>query len=70
MNSLLLLFWLFKLVQGSKIETDTFKEYLFKVPIDLNFHLQKNLEIFDKKLADTIQSKYYEGDKSALPHSN
>ena len=26
-------------------------------PIDVNFHLQKSLEIFDKKLADKIWSK-------------
>ena len=36
------------------------------IPIELNFHLQKCLEIFDKNLADKIQSKNYEGDKSAL----
>ncbi len=28
-------------------------------PIDVNFHLQKSLEIFDKKSADNIQSKKY-----------
>jgi hypothetical protein len=38
--------------------------------IDLNFHLQKCLEIFDKKSADKIQSKHYKGGKSALPHAN
>ena len=38
--------------------------------IDLNFHLQKCLEIFDKNSADKIQSKNYKGDKSALPHAN
>jgi hypothetical protein len=26
------------------------------IPIDLNFHLQKYLEIFDKNSADKIQS--------------
>ena len=26
-------------------------------PIDVNFHLQKSLEIFDKKLTDKIWSK-------------
>ena len=31
------------------------------IPIDLNFHLQKCLEIFDKNSADKIQSKNYEG---------
>ena len=38
------------------------------IPIDLNFHLQKCLEIFDKNSADKIQSK--KGGKSALPHAN
>ena len=35
-------------------------------PIDVNFYLQKHLEIFDKKSADKIQSKYYNWGKSAL----
>ena len=30
------------------------------IPIDLNFHLKKCLEIFDKNSADKIQSKNYE----------
>ena len=42
--------------------------------IDLNFHLQKCLEIFDENSADKIQSKNYErgggGGKSALFHPN
>ena len=38
--------------------------------IDVNFHLQKSLEIFYTNSADKIQSKNYKGDKSALPHSN
>ena len=29
------------------------------IPIDLTFHLQKCLEIFDKNSADNIQSKNY-----------
>ena len=29
------------------------------IPIDLNFHLQKYLEIFDENLAVKIQSKNY-----------
>jgi hypothetical protein len=29
------------------------------IPIDLNFHLQKYLEIFDKNSAEKIQSKNY-----------
>ena len=29
------------------------------IPIDLNFHLQKCLEIFDKNSADKIQIKNY-----------
>ena len=40
------------------------------IQIDLNFHLQKCLEIFDKNSADKIQSKNYKGGKSALPHAN
>ena len=39
-------------------------------PNDVNFHLQKSLEIFDKDSADKIQSKNYKGGKSALPHAN
>jgi hypothetical protein len=39
-------------------------------PIDVNFHLQKSLDIFDTNSADKIQSQNYEGGKSALPHAN
>ena len=39
------------------------------IPIDLNFHLQKCLEIFDKNPADKFQSKNIQGAKSALPHA-
>ena len=39
-------------------------------PIDVNFHLQKSLEIFGTKSADKIQSQYCKGGKSALPHAN
>ena len=35
------------------------------IPIDLNFHLQKCLEIFDKNSADKIQSKNFKGGKYA-----
>ena len=38
--------------------------------IDLNFHLQKSLEIFDKNSADKIWSKKDKGVESALPHAN
>ena len=38
--------------------------------IDLNFHLQKCLEIFDKNSPYKIQSKNYKGGNSALPHAN
>ena len=31
------------------------------IPIDLNFDLQKCLEIFDKNSADKIKSKKYKG---------
>ena len=40
------------------------------IPIDLNFHNQICLEIFDKNSADKIQSENYKGGKSALPHAN
>ena len=39
-------------------------------PIDVNFHLQKSLEIFDKNSADKIRSKKDKGVKSALPSAN
>jgi hypothetical protein len=39
-------------------------------PIDVNFHLQKSLEIVDKKSPDKILSKKYKGMESALPHAN
>ena len=38
--------------------------------IDVNFHLQKSLEIFDTNSADKIQFQNYKGGKSALPHAN
>ena len=39
-------------------------------PIDVNFHLQKSLEIFDKNSADKILSKKDKGMENALPHAN
>ena len=39
-------------------------------PINVNFHLQKSLEIFDTNKANKIQSLNYKGGKSALPHVN
>ena len=36
-------------------------------PIDVNFDLQKSLDIFDTNSADKIQSQNYKGGKSALP---
>ena len=39
-------------------------------PIDVNFHLQKSLEIFDKNSADKILSKKDKGVESVLPHAN
>ena len=39
-------------------------------PIDVNFHLQKSLEISDKNSADKIWSKKDKGVESALPHAN
>ena len=38
--------------------------------IDVNFQLQKRLEIFDKNSADKIWSKKDKGVESALPHAN
>ena len=38
--------------------------------IDVNFHLQKSLVIFDTNSAEKIQSRNYKGGKSALPHAN
>ena len=38
--------------------------------IDVNFHLEKSLEIFDKISADKIRSKRDKGMESALPHVN
>ena len=37
-------------------------------PIDVNFHLQKSSEIFDKNSADKIWSEKGKGVESALPH--
>ena len=39
-------------------------------PIDVNFHLQQSLGIFDKNSADKIWSKKDKGVESALPHAN
>ena len=39
-------------------------------PIDANFHLQKSLEIIDKKSGDKIWTKKDKGVESALPHAN
>ena len=39
-------------------------------PIDVNFHLQKSLEIFDTNSADKTQSQNHKGGKSALSHAN
>ena len=39
-------------------------------PTDVNFHLQKSLEIFDKNSVDKIWSKKGQGDKSIPPHAN
>ena len=38
--------------------------------IDVNFYLQKSLEIIDKNLADKILSKKDKGVESALTHAN
>ena len=39
-------------------------------PIDVNFHLQKSLEIFGKNSADKVWSNKDKGVESALPHAN
>ena len=39
-------------------------------PIDINFHRQKSLDIFDKDLADKNLIKKVQGVESALPHAN
>ena len=39
-------------------------------PIDVNFHFQTSLEIFDKKSADKILSKKDKGVECALSHDN
>ena len=39
-------------------------------PIDVNFHLKKSLEIFDKIPDDKIWSKKDKGVESAFPHAN
>ena len=38
--------------------------------IDVNFHLQKRFEIFDKNSADKIWFKKDKEVESALPHAN
>ena len=38
--------------------------------IDVNFHLQKSLETFDKNSADKTWSEKDKGVESALPHAN
>ena len=38
--------------------------------IDVNFHLQKTLEILDKNSADKIKFKKDKGVESALLHAN
>ena len=38
--------------------------------IDVNFHIQKSLEIFDKKSAAKNLIQKGQGAESALPHAN
>ena len=40
------------------------------IEIDINFHLQNSLEIFDKNSAVKIWSTKDKGVESALPHAN
>ena len=39
-------------------------------PIDVNFHLQKSLEIFEKKSATKNLIQKGQGVESTLPHAN
>ena len=39
-------------------------------PIDVNFHLQKSLETFDKKFSWQNLIQKEQGDKSITPHAN
>jgi hypothetical protein len=39
-------------------------------PIDVNFHLQKSLEMFDKNSAAKNLIQKGQGVESALPHAN
>ena len=39
-------------------------------PINVNFHFQKSLEIFETNSDDKIQSQNFKEGKSALPHAN
>ena len=39
-------------------------------PIDVNFHLQKSLEIFDKNSATKNLIQKGQGVESVLPHAN
>ena len=39
-------------------------------PIDVNFHLQKSFEIFDKNSTDKTLIHNGQGVESALPHAN
>ena len=39
-------------------------------PIDVNFHLQKSLEIFDKESFDKNMIKKGQGVESGLPHAS
>ena len=38
--------------------------------IDVNFHLQKSMEIFGKNSADKILCKNDKGVESVIPHAN
>ena len=40
------------------------------IPIDLNFHLQKCLEVLNKNSVDKTHSKNYKLGKSTLTHAN
>ena len=40
------------------------------IPIDVNFHLQKSLEIFDKNPANKNLIQKGQGVESALPRAN
>ena len=46
------------------------KLFWYNTGYNVNFYLQKSLEIFDTNSADKIQPQNYKGGKSSLSHAN